>query len=93
MKLFKKKEIEVDNRTDLEIKFEETGQKVGIKTGKMVQKGIHKANEIKEKVKADGTFDKAKALAQKAEDKIDVLVDKVTEKSKVAIGKISKSKD
>jgi len=28
MKLFKKKEIEVDNRTDLEIKFEETGQKV-----------------------------------------------------------------
>jgi hypothetical protein len=49
MGLFKKRKKEIiDERTDLEVSFEEKGQKIGKGTGEFVQKSINKINELKE---------------------------------------------
>ncbi|MBU1020231.1 MAG: hypothetical protein KJ847_03380 [Firmicutes bacterium] len=94
----KKVEIveEVDFRTDIERKFEETGQKVGKQTGVFVQKSVDKINEVKEKVNADEKMEKVKEFASKAEQSVDEFVGKATTKTKETFdkvkGKVSKEK-
>ncbi len=71
MGLFRKKKKEViENRTDLEIQFEEKGQKIGKETGEFVQKSIDKINEFREKYETDEKVEKVKEFAGKAERKV-----------------------
>lgn len=84
----RKKKKEVDERTDLEKKFEDVGQEAGKKTGVFVQKSIDKFEEVKVKVNADEKMDKVKDFAAKAEDKIEVLVEKATKASKETYDKV-----
>lgn len=95
MGLFKRKKQEVilDTRTDIERKFEEKGQAIGAKTGSFVQKGKDKLDEVKEKLREDGTLDKMKNLSTKVDDKIDQVVDAVSKKGKEVKDKITKKKD
>lgn len=81
-------EEEVDFRTDIERKFEETGQKVGKHTGVFVQKSVDKINVVKEKVNADGTIEKVKDFASKAEQSVDEFVGKATVKTKETFVKV-----
>lgn len=83
MKLFKKKQEEVvDPRTKLEKSFEEKGQNIGRKTGKVVQKGVDKIQHVKTKLEQDGTMDKLRHISDKVDDTIDTVVDKVAKKGK-----------
>ena len=91
MSIFKKRKKEViDERTDLEKSFEETGQKVGKETGEFVQKSIDKINELKEKYDADDKIDKIKDFAEKAEQRVEELVEKATKKGKDVVEKAKK---
>lgn len=83
----KKKKV-VEERTDLEQKFEDVGQVAGKKTGEFVQKSIDKFEEVKIKVNAEDKIDKVKELALKAEDKIDEIVGKATKASKETYTKV-----
>ncbi|MCF6184001.1 MAG: hypothetical protein L3J56_05140 [Bacteroidales bacterium] len=76
------KRKKVDNRTELEKKFEDAGQEAGKKTGEFVQKSIDKFEDVKVKVKADDKIGKVKEFTLKAEDKIDEIVEKATKASK-----------
>lgn len=87
-----KQEVVIDDRTELEKKFEETGQKVGKKTGVVVQKTLNKASELKEKHQLDDKMKQVKKLASKAEDKLDEVVDTLTQKGKEVYQKVSKGK-
>lgn len=95
MSLFKrkKKEVEIDTRSDIERKFEETGQELGRKTGTLVQKGVDKYTDVKQSLEDNGTMDKLRNVQEKIDDKIDNVVDVVSTKSKEVINKISKKKD
>ena len=84
----RKKKKEVDERTDLEKKFEDVGQEAGKKTGVFVQKSIDKFEEVKVKVNADEKMDKVKDFAAKAEDKLEVFVEKATKASKDTYEKV-----
>lgn len=84
---FKKKK-DIDQRTDLEKKFENVGQSAGKKTGKFVQKSLNKFEEVKEKINADDKIEKAKEFALKAEDKFDEMVEKATKVSKETFEKV-----
>lgn len=89
MGLFKKRKKEViDERTDLEVSFEEKGQKIGKETGKIIQKSIDKINKLKGKYETDGKIEKAKDIAEKAEQKVEDFVDKVSQKGKDVIEKV-----
>lgn len=79
---WKKNKNVVDERSDLEKKFEDVGQEAGKKTGEFVQKSIDKFEEVKVKVNADDKMDKVKELVGKAEDSLDELVGKATKVSK-----------
>ena len=94
MGLFKrKKEVEVvDTRTDVEKKFEEKGQELGAKTGTVVQKGLNKFEQVKSKIKEEGTLDKIKDYSNKVDDKLDKFVDKVAKKGKDIKEKVVKKK-
>ncbi len=94
MSLFKrkKKEEEVDNRTDIEKTFEEKGQKIGRKTGTIVQKGVDKFEQVKQKLENDGTIDKFRDFSNKVDDKIDNVVNKVTKATKSAVEKAKSPK-
>jgi len=81
----RKKKKEVDERTDLERKFEDVGQVAGKKTGKFVQKSIDKIEKVKVKIKADDKIEKVKDFALKAEDKLDEIVEKATKVTKKTI--------
>jgi len=94
MSLFKRKrQIEEDPRSEIEKKFEEKGQKIGLKTGSIVQKGVDKYEKVKNKLEDDGTLDKIRDFGNKIDDKIDQVVDTVTQKSKEVVTKIKKKKD
>jgi len=95
MKLFKKKEVEVevDTRTELEKNFEEKGQRIGKKTGAIVQKSVNKFSHVKEKLEQDGTMDKLRNIGDKVDDSIDKVVDSVTKKSKAISRKVSTKKE
>ena len=84
----RKKKKEVDERTDLEKKFEDAGQVTGKKTGEFVQKSIDKFEEVKVKVNADDKIEKVKEFALKAEDNVDELVEKATKVSKETYSKV-----
>ena len=89
MSLFKKrKKDNLDERTDIERSFEETGQKVGKETGKFVQKSVDKINELKEKYDTDDKIDKVKELAARAEGKVDEIVERATQRGKEVINKV-----
>lgn len=93
MGLFKKRKkeeeiIEVDFRSDIERKFEETGQNVGKKTGEFVQKSVDKINDVKEKFNSDKKIEKVKDFANKAEQSVDQFVEKATDKTKETMGKV-----
>jgi len=95
LKLFKKKqeEVVVDTRTDIERQFEEKGQEIGRKTGTLVQKGVDKLNDIKQKLEDDGTMDKLRDFSDKVDDKIDVAIDKVSKKGVEISKKMKQKKD
>jgi len=84
----KKEEEVVDLRTDLEKKFEHTGQVAGKKTGEFVQSSINKIEEVKVKVKADEKIEKVKEFASKAEVKIEEIVVKAKNSTKETFGKV-----
>ncbi len=84
----KKKEVEVEVRTDLEISFEEKGQSVGRETGKVVQKGIDKVNQLKEKFDADEKFEKVKEIKDKAVKSVDEFVGKTKQKAGEVVKKV-----
>ncbi len=83
MSLFRKnKESDaMDDRTNIERKFEEKGQVIGAKAGKFAQKSVDKFHQVKEKIEPN-TFDKVTAFADKAEKKIDKITKEVTQKTK-----------
>ena len=88
MSIFKRKnQVKVvDEKTELEIAFEEKGQQVGIETGKIVQKGVDKYKEIKGKFNKDERFDKVRDF----KDKSVKAVEKVTKKVDEAVEKVKK---
>ena len=91
MGLFKKRKKEViEERTDLEVSFEEKGQKIGKETGEFVQKSIDKINKLKEKYDTDDKIEKVKGLAGKAEQKVEQIVEKATKKGKDVVEKVKK---
>ena len=92
MSIFKrKKQVEVvDERTELEIAFEEKGQQVGIETGKIVQKGVDKYKEIKDKIDKDERFDKVRDFKDKSVKAVDDVVEKVTKKVDKVVEKAKK---
>lgn len=96
MPLFKrrKKEEVIDTRTDLEKKFEKTGQQVGKKTGEFVQKSVDKLNGVKQSLEDNGTMDKMRAVGEKVDQTIDKVVETVsTQASKVVGKKDNQAKD
>lgn len=95
MKWFKKKEEEiiVDDRTELEKSFEEKGKTIGKKTGKVVQKGVDKFQQVKTKLEQDGTMDKLRKFSDKVDDTIDSVVDKVAKQGKRIATRKSSTKD
>lgn len=86
----KKKEEPIDNRTKIEKTFEEQGQKIGKKTGVLVQKGVDKFDEVKQKLEDDGTMDKIRNVGNKIDDTIDKVVDEVSKQTKKVVKKVSK---
>ena len=92
MSIFKKrkKEEDVDVRTDLEKSFEETGQKVGKSTGEFVQKGIDKMNELKDKFETDDKFEKARDIKDKSVKAVDEFVGKAKVKVEEVVEKVKK---
>lgn len=84
MKLFKRhQEPEVvDTRTEIEKTFEEKGQVIGRKTGKVVQKSVDKIQTVKTKLEEDGTMDKLRRFSDTVDDKIDHVVNRVVKKGK-----------
>jgi len=86
----RKKNQEVDDRTDIEKKFEDAGQVAGKKTGEFVQQGMNTFEKVKTKVNADDKIEKVKELALKAEDKMDEIVEKATKVSKETFDKAKK---
>lgn len=88
----KKKKVEViDDRTEIEKSFEERGQKYGRKTGKLIQKGVDKIEEVKQKLESDGTLDKIRDATSKVDDKIDKVVNEVSKKTKKVVSKVKKN--
>ena len=89
MGLFKRrKKVEVDERSQIEKTFEESGQKIGRKTGELVQKGVNKFDEVKQKLEVDGTMDKIRDASSKVDEKIDEVVNIVSKKTKDVIDKV-----
>jgi ElaB/YqjD/DUF883 family membrane-anchored ribosome-binding protein len=95
MKLFgkKKKEDPIDDRTPVEKRFEDTGQKVGKKAGEIAQKGLNKFNEVKDQLEEDGTIDKVKEKATKAAKKTDEFFKKAEDKAAQAVKKVTKKNE
>ena len=85
---FKKKQTVIEERSDIERKFEEAGQIAGKKTGEFIQKSIDKFEDVKVKINADDKMEKVKELVSKAEDKVDQIVDKATKVSKDTYDKV-----
>jgi len=85
MALFKKKRKEVDpidDRTDIERKFEEQGQKIGKALGELTQKGVNKFNEVKGNLEEDGTIERVKAKTREIREKTQNVVDDILHKEK-----------
>lgn len=82
----KKKEecvtILTDDHSKLEHKFEETGRKIGEKTGKIVSKSLDGLEKTKVKLKDHETFDKVKTQSKST-----------LEKAKLKFKNIKKDKD
>lgn len=84
MPLFKRKKQElevVDNRTEIEKKFEETGKQVGKKAGELVQKSVDKIQGVKQTLEDNGTMDKVKTVQTKVDQAVDSVVDTVTKQA------------
>jgi len=94
MGLFKRKKIveEIDDRTNIEKSFEDKGQKIGRKTGNLVQRGVDKIEGVKQKLESDGTMDKIRDVSLKVDEKIDKVVSEVSKKTKQVVNKVKKNK-
>ena len=86
----KQKEEEIDNRTEIEKKFEEKGQTLGRKTGTIVQKSVNKFDSIKQSLEEKGTMDKVRNVQNKIDDAVDKVVDSVSHQAKKVTTKFSK---
>ena len=94
MPLFKRKKQEVevvDNRTELEKKFEETGKNVGKKAGELVQKSVDKIQGVKQILKDKGTMDKVKNVQTKVDQTVESGVDTVAKKASKVLKKEKKN--
>ena len=94
MSLFKKKkkDNEVYEQTELEKKFEETGRKVGEKTGKVAQKSVDKYREIVADLEESGKLDKVREVTSKAVEKTDELFAKAEGKISEVVEQVKKKK-
>ncbi len=92
MSLFKRKNkvVEINDKTELEKAFEEKGQKVGVETGKFVQKSVNKINKLREKYDSDEKIDKVKVFADETGQKVENLVEKASKRGKEAISNVKK---
>ena len=90
MGLFRKKKKTEIQKTEIETKFENKGQQVGLKTGQVVQKSINKANELKVKYNADDKIEKVKNIAKKVDQKVDEAIEVVVGKTKEVVEKAKK---
>ena len=86
----KQKDEEIDNRTEIEKKFEEKGQTIGRKTGNFVQKSVNKLDSIKQNLEDKGTMDKVRNVQNKIDDAVDKVVDTVSHQAKKVTTKFSK---
>ncbi len=68
------------------------GQKIGRKTGNLVQKGVDKIEGVKQKLESDGTMDKIRDVSLKVDEKIDKVVSEVSKKTKQVVNKVKKNK-
>jgi len=94
MGLFKRKKKEeevIDTRSKIEKNFEEKGQQFGKKAGEIVQKGVDKYDQVKQKLEKDGTMDKVRNVGNKIDDTIDKVVDEVTKQTKKVVKKVRKN--
>ena len=94
MRLFgkKKKEEELYERSNLEKKFEETGRKVGEKTGKVAQKGVDKYQKIVADLEESGKLDKVREVTNKAVEKTDEFFVKAEEKITEVVEQVKRKK-
>ena len=94
MKLFGKKNADkpAEERSNLEMKFEETGRKVGEKTGKVAQKGVDKYREIVSDLEESGKLDKVREATSKAAEKTDEFFVKAEEKISEVVEQVKKKK-
>lgn len=91
MGLFKKgKKDRLDEKTDLELSFEEKGQKIGKETGEFVQKSINKVNKMKKNYDTVSKIGKVRGFAGKAEQRVEKLVEKADQKRKDVVEKVKK---
>lgn len=82
MRFFKKKnEVTVDDRTKIEKTFESKGQKIGRETGVLVQKGVDKINQLKDKYEVEDILEKATIKSKKVIKKVKSKTIKRTNKS------------
>jgi ElaB/YqjD/DUF883 family membrane-anchored ribosome-binding protein len=85
MALFKKKRIKedpIDDRTVIEKRFEESGQKLGKVLGELTQKGVNKFHEVKGNLEEDGTLDRVRERTKEIRDKTQNVVDDILNKEK-----------
>jgi len=95
MKLFGKKKTEEQDlyeRTSLEKKFEETGRKVGEKTGKVAQKGVDKYHDIVAGLEESGKLNKVRETTNKAAKKTDEFFAKTEEKISEVVEQVKRKK-
>lgn len=92
MKLFgkRKKNETITEQTELERKFEETGRKVGEKTGQVAQKGLDKYREVVANLEESGKLDKVREVSSKVVEKTDELFVKAEEVITDAVDKVTK---
>lgn len=90
--LGKKKDEEIYERTTLEKKFEETGRKVGEKTGKVAQKSVDKYHQIVAGLEGSGKLDKVREVTSKAAEKTDEFFAKAEEKITEVVEQVKNKK-
>ena len=91
MKLFRNKDESeaVDERTELEKKFEEAGRKAGRTTGKAAQKGMSSIQNIVSSIEESGTIEKAREATKKMKNVTEETLNKVDKKVKDAINSVT----
>ena len=94
MKIFGNKNTSetVDERTELERKFEEAGRKVGKSTGKAAQKGVDAYRSVVSNFEESGAMDKVRNAGTKVSDFTEDAFQKVEGAIKEVVDSVSKKK-